>query len=248
MTSGAGNVLTVAAPPSRAQVLSALGTVRDPELDDAITSLGFVASCEVSGDGEVDVHLRLPTYFCAPNFAFLMVADADDAVRSVPGVSRASVSLDEHFASEEINRGVAARAGFVRSFDGLAADELDDLRADFLRKAVLAGTDRVCRPLLAAGRSAADLAGLTLGDAPPSADRERLRSRRADLGLAADDDAPLLIDPVTGAAVGVEALPLHLRRAQVTRVSVEANSGVCRGMLGVRYATVGIGQKDQKEE
>ena len=152
-----------------AQVLAALATVRDPELDEAVTTLGFVASCTVSDDGVADVHLRLPTYFCAPNFAFLMVADAFDAVSAVDGVSRAAVVLDDHFASEAINSGVAARSGFAGSFRGLAAGELDDLRADFLRKAVLAGTDRVCRPLVAAGRTASDLAALTLGDLPPGA-------------------------------------------------------------------------------
>ena len=46
-----------------ASVLAALGTVRDPELDEPVTSLGFVASCTVSADGVADVHLRLPTYF-----------------------------------------------------------------------------------------------------------------------------------------------------------------------------------------
>ncbi|MET0713194.1 MAG: iron-sulfur cluster assembly protein, partial [Jiangellaceae bacterium] len=58
------------------EVLEALGTVRDPELDEPVTSLGFVTSCTVSADGVADVRLRLPTYFCAPNFAWLMVADA----------------------------------------------------------------------------------------------------------------------------------------------------------------------------
>ena len=129
-------------------VLAALATVRDPELDEPVTTLGFVASCTVSAEGQAQVRLRLPTYFCAPNFAFLMVADAYDAVTAVPGVSSAEVILDDHFASDAINAGVAARAGFVGSFDGEAVDELDDLRATFLRKAVLAGTDQVCRPLV----------------------------------------------------------------------------------------------------
>ena len=224
-----------------AAVLAALDTVRDPELDEPVTALGFVASCTVSDDGVADVHLRLPTYFCAPNFAFLMVADAFEAVSAVAGVRRAEIVLDDHFASDAINEGVAARAGFVRSFDGEAAAELDALRTDFVRKAVLAGTDRVCRPLLAAGRSTDDLAALTLGEVPPSADRERLRARRAELGLPAGDDAPLLVDAVTGAAVGVQALPLHLRKARLTRVGVEANTGICRGMLRDRYAGAGVG-------
>jgi metal-sulfur cluster biosynthetic enzyme len=114
-------------------VLAALATVRDPELDEPVTTLGFVSSCTVSADGQTQVRLRLPTYFCAPNFAFLMVADAYDAVAAVPGVTAAEVILDDHFASDAINAGVAARAGFVGSFDGEAVDELDDLRATFLR-------------------------------------------------------------------------------------------------------------------
>ena len=127
--------------------LAALATVRDPELDEPITALGFVASCVVSCEGRAVVRLRLPTYFCAPNFAFLMVADAYDAVTGVPGVASAEVVLEDHFASDAINAGVAAQAGFVASFDGEAVAELGDLRARFLRKAVMAGTDQVCRPL-----------------------------------------------------------------------------------------------------
>ncbi len=229
----------------RAQILAALEAVRDPELDEPVTTLGFVSSCAVSEDGDVSVRLRLPTYFCAPNFAFLMVADAYDAVSAVAGVRRAEIILEDHFAADAINGGVAARSGFVQSFDGFAAGELDDLRSDFVRKAVLAGTDRVCRPLLAAGRTTGDLARLTLGDVPPSPDRERLRSRRAELGLPSGDDSPLLVDAVTGDPVGAEALPLHLRRARLTRVSVEANSGVCRGMLRERYGTRGLGEVEE---
>ena len=69
-------------------VYAALATVRDPELDQPVTTLGFVASCTVSAEGQAQVRLRLPTYFCAPNFAFLMVADAHDAVSGVPGDHR----------------------------------------------------------------------------------------------------------------------------------------------------------------
>ncbi len=223
-------------------VLAALETVRDPELDEPITRLGFVASCTVSAAGDARVRLRLPTYFCAPNFAFLMVADAYDAVSGVPGIRHAEIVLDGHFASDTINTGVAAQAGFVHTFAGEAVAELDRLRADFLRKAVLAGTDLVCRPLLAAGTAKGELAALTLGEVPPSPELDRLRRRRSELGLPAGDADPLLIDPATGAAVGVDALPLHLRRARATRVGIEANAGICRGMLRVRYDTRGEGE------
>ncbi|MDX6302747.1 MAG: hypothetical protein QOF53_3961 [Nocardioidaceae bacterium] len=226
-------------------LLDALGTVRDPELDEPVTALGFVSSCTVSSEGVAEVRLRLPTYFCAPNFAFLMVADAYDAVSAVPGVRRADVVLEDHFAADAINNGVAARAGFVESFEGLASGELDDLRRDFVRKAVLAGTDRVCRPLLASGRTPEELAGMTLGEAPPSTDRDRLRGRRADLGLPSDDGSPLLVDVVSGEAVGPEGLPLHLRRARLTRVNAEANGSMCRGMLQHRYGTRGQAEVEE---
>ncbi|MDS0139064.1 MULTISPECIES: iron-sulfur cluster assembly protein [unclassified Amycolatopsis] len=214
----------------RAAVWAALGTVRDPELDEPLTDLGFVARCEVSAAGHAVVRLRLPTYFCAPNFAFLMVADAYDAVAGVPGLTGLDIRLDDHFASDVINRGVAARQGFVASFDGEAVDELDTLRYDFVRKAVLAGTDRVCRSL---GR---DPAALTLGDLPPSPDLDRLRARRRELGLPAEDGDPLLLDPATGRAVSAAEAKRHLAFARLTRTSMEANSGVCRGMLRARYA------------
>jgi metal-sulfur cluster biosynthetic enzyme len=215
--------------------LAALTAVRDPELDEPVTALGFVASCAVSRAGRAVVRLRLPTYFCAPNFAFLMVADAYDAVTGVPGVTSAEVVLEDHFASDAINAGVAAQAGFVRSFDGEAIAELGDLRAQFLRKAVMAGTDLVCRPLVAAGATPAELLVLTLGDVPSSPELARLRQRRAELGLPAGEDAPLLIDPQTGERIGEAAVPLHLRKARVTRAGIEANTSICSGMFRVRY-------------
>jgi hypothetical protein len=164
-----------------------------------------------------------------------MVADAYDAVTGVPGVTSAEVVLEDHFASDAINTGVAAQAGFVRSFTGEAVAELDDLRAQFLRKAVMAGTDQVCRPLTAAGATPADLLALTLGDVPASPELTRLRQRRADLGLPSEDDAPLLIYPRTGERVAEPAVPLHLRKARVTRAGIEANTSICSGMFKARY-------------
>ena len=219
----------------RAAVWSALSTVRDPELDEPLTDLGFVSHCEVDPAGVASVRLRLPTYFCAPNFAYLMVADSYDAVSAVPEVVETVVQLEDHFAADAINNGVAARSGFVASFAGEAVNELDSLRADFLRKAVLAGTDRLCRSVIAAGTDAGDLAGMTLGDVPDGAVKERLRERRRELGLPSSDEDALVVDPDTGAPVEAAELRRHLGRARVTRVSQDANAGVCRGMLRARY-------------
>jgi metal-sulfur cluster biosynthetic enzyme len=223
-----------------AGVWEALRTVRDPELDADVVTLDFVGECHVDRDGVARVRLRLPTYFCAPNFAFLMVADAYDAVVAAPGVTRADVELIDHFASDAINTGVAARAGFVSSMAGTevgeAVDELHDLRRTFTERAVMAGTDLVVRPLMRAGATPEQVAAMTVADAPPGPELTRLLARRRELGLPADDDAPLVIDP-TGAAVGLDALPLHLRKARSYQVGVEANTSICSGQLAARYGT-----------
>jgi metal-sulfur cluster biosynthetic enzyme len=221
--------------PTRQAVWRALETVRDPELDQPITALGFVASCTVSTAGVTAVRLRLPTFFCAPNFSWLMVADAHDAVAAVPGVTRADITLEDHFAAEVINQGVAARAGFAAAFGDQARAELHELRRTFVRKAALAGQDRLARPLVQAGRTPERLAATRLGDLPPSADLDRLRARRAEIGIAAGDDAPLLLHP-DGQPVTAAQVPLHLRRTRLTAVSIEANAGTCRDLLAKRYA------------
>jgi metal-sulfur cluster biosynthetic enzyme len=231
---------TPVASPLAAGVWEALRTVRDPELDADVVTLDFVGECDVDPDGVARVRLRLPTYFCAPNFAFLMVADAYDAVVAVPGVTRADVELIDHFASDAINTGVAARAGFVSSMAGTevgeAVDELDELRRTFTERAVMAGTDLVVRPLMRAGATPEQVAAMTVADAPPGAELTRLLARRRELGLPADDAAPLVVDP-SGRAVGVDALPLHLRKARSYQVGVEANTSICSGQLAARYGT-----------
>jgi metal-sulfur cluster biosynthetic enzyme len=220
-------------PVDRSAVLNALGTVRDPELDEPLPDLGFVTSLDVDGD-TVRVHLRLPTYFCAPNFAYLMVADADTAVRAVPGVRRAEVVLDDHFTSDEVNTGVAQRRGFQDSFEGLADDELDELRTLFRRKALVARQQRLVRSLLEEGATKEQLGRLRLGDLPPSTELDTYLQRRAELGLDVGPEAPLVVD-TDGNPIPPELLEGHLRFARLTQVSIEGNAGFCRGMLATRY-------------
>jgi metal-sulfur cluster biosynthetic enzyme len=215
------------------RLIGALDTVRDPELDTSIVELGFVTACWLDDDGTARVRLRLPTFFCAPNFAFLMVADAYDAVRAVEGVAAADIVLEDHFAAAEINTGVAAHAGFVAAFDGMAQHELDDLRRHFLRKAMLAAQDRVARPLLAAGTDPDELAALRLGDVLPSADLDRLRARRQELGIPADDGDPLLVH-LDGTTVHHSEVRVHLRHTRTTRVSIETNTEYCTNLLSLR--------------
>ncbi len=218
----------------REKVLGALSGVRDPELDEPITDLEFVSGLEIKDDF-VFLRLRLPTYFCAPNFSYLMVADAKEAVLSVPGVERARVVLEDHYASDEINAGVNDERGFDRAFEGeTEGPDLEGLRTTFQRKAFVSRQEQLCRALLAEGNTPADLAEMTLGDVPPSGDFETYLERRTELGLDASAEAPLVVDP-DGNQVPRDAVVQHLRFARLTRVSIEGNGALCRGLLATRY-------------
>jgi metal-sulfur cluster biosynthetic enzyme len=223
------------------RVLAALGTVSDPELDEPISALGFVGACTVSGRGEVEVRLRLPTPQCAPNFAYLMAADAQAAVGRVPGVERVSVVLEDHYTGAEINAALERGAGFADAFPGETTGALDALRELFRRKALVARQARVCQALLGAGATPEAIAALRVADLAPGADARRCVELRSALGLpCGPDDAALVAGD--GSPLGAADLPTWLRRARLVSLSLETNGGLCRSLLNVRY-----GCPDQEE-
>jgi metal-sulfur cluster biosynthetic enzyme len=230
----------------RGAVVTALSTVRDPELDESIVDLGFVTETSIV-DGRAEVRLRLPTYFCAPNFAYLMVADAYDAVMSVDGVDHVSVVLEEHFASAEINAGVAAGSGFVGSFPGEAVAELHDLRRNFQRKAHTACLERACQRLIKDGWTVEGLSEAHLSDLPDSPERASLLRRRADIGLPLQGDSPMFVDD-SGGPVPPDQVPLRLRFARTVRVSIDGNAHFCRGLLTTRYPHAAADQRPRQPE
>jgi metal-sulfur cluster biosynthetic enzyme len=214
----------------RAQVVAALSAVYDPELDEPITTLGFVDSLSVSDRGDVDVHLRLPTPQCAPNFAFLMVSDARAALRAVPGIGSVSVVLDDHYTGDEIN----GAADFSSAFPGETTGDLGALRELFQRKALLARQGRVCQELLADGLSQAEVVDLTVADLGDGPEVARCLELRRELGLPCADDDPGLIAG-DGAALDAADLSTWLRRARLVGLSLESNGGICRSLLRVRH-------------
>jgi metal-sulfur cluster biosynthetic enzyme len=220
-------------------VLDALSGVRDPELDEPITELKFISDLRV-GEDEVDVTLRLPTPFCAPNFAYLMAHDARAALLSVPGVREARVVLEDHHTADEINAGMASGLGFestFSSFEESEGDGLEELRAIFRRKAFVSRQEKLCRMLLADGISPEELAQMRLYEVPRSEAKDKYLSRREELGLDVSADAQFLVDP-DGRELPDEAVMQHLRFARVTRLSIEANAGFCRGILAARHKDV----------
>ncbi|MEJ1109590.1 MULTISPECIES: iron-sulfur cluster assembly protein [unclassified Kribbella] len=215
------------------EVLTALATVMDPELDEPITELGFVRSIRLDNTG-VTVHLRLPTSFCSPNFAYLMASDAQDALRRVEGLGRIVVQLDDHHDSEKINAGLAADAGYVGTFGVEAETSLEELRSIFFRKAHTAAMER-CAAQVLRDRDLTDLHLLTLADLPEGPAKQALLRRRSAIGLSVDPGEPVVVDE-NGGPLAPEAVPLRLRFAKAVRISIEGNAHFCRGLLATRYA------------
>jgi hypothetical protein len=146
------------------------------------------------------------------------------------------VVLEDHHTADEINAGMAGGLGFEGTFSSFeeTGEDLDGLRAIFRRKAFISRQERLCRALLADGYSPAELAGMRLEDVPSSVGKEKYLNRREELGLDISEEAPFVVDP-DGLRIPEEAVVQHLRFARVTRLSIEANAGFCKGVLAARY-------------
>src|SRR2546426_3895312 len=163
MTIAAHSGPATCAGPDEAAVYAALDRVIDPEVDESLLKLEFIADVNIEGDC-VTVGLRLPTFWCAPNFAYMMARDTHDRLLEVAGVQRARVTLKDHFASDEITAGVTQGRPFEEVFPGDADGNLDGLRQLFRRKAFTMRQERCVRLLLEAGLSSEEIVELRLGD------------------------------------------------------------------------------------
>jgi metal-sulfur cluster biosynthetic enzyme len=220
---------------TRERVLEALDRVIDPELDEPITSLRFVSSVEIGRDGDVEIGLRLPTPQCAPNFAFLMAADARNAVRGLPGVRGVTVRLQDHYTGHEINAALARGEGFTGAFPGETADDdLQALRELFQRKALIARQSTLCEALLAGGASVEQVTASRVADLPEQPETERCLQLRKELGIASEPDSPAFVLP-NGEPLVADQLQRWRRTARLVRTSLEANGGICRSLLQARH-------------
>ena len=227
----------------RDQAYAALAAVMDPELDEPITDLGFVRSLVVTPSLNIKVHLRLPTSFCSPNFAYLMASDAKDVLTKLDWSRRVVVELDDHHDSAIINAGLAADAGYQGTFGHEADQSLDDLRDTFRRKAHTAAMERCLTALLRSDpdRPEASLGQVRLRDLPDDATTAALVRRRQALGLSTAADALVMVDH-EGRVYAPDDVPMALRRARLTRISIDGNAHFCRGLLRTRYPGA---QRDQ---
>jgi metal-sulfur cluster biosynthetic enzyme len=222
-----------------AEVWARLESVIDPELDESVTELGFVTSVGVDAGGQVRIDFRLPTYWCAANFAFLMADDMRIAVAALPWVEKVTVGLGEHMYADEINRGVAAGLSFQATFGSEASGELEEVRRTFMVKAFQRRQEVLLTYLLDHGHEAAVLLRVTVAElAALSCDSAghrlivRYLERRPVVGSHADDRAFVDQD---GALLDAGQIHAYLRALRRVGVNAEFNSALCRGLLATRY-------------
>jgi metal-sulfur cluster biosynthetic enzyme len=226
-----------------AQVRLALDRVTDPELDESVIDLRFIEHLTVDPNGTVSIGFRLPTYWCAANFAFLMAADMQREVGALPWVSDVRVTLGEHMYSEKINHGLANGLSFSATFGNDASTELDELRRTFLVKAFQRRQEALLNHLLKRGHFAEDLVSMSLHTLQAVAldpEDENLRRRYLDRRhVCADPAETLAFVDADGHWLAAENLAAYLRALGRVTINAEFNGALCRGLLAARFGEDG---------
>ena len=130
--------------PRLRDVWARLDLVNDPELDEALTDLGFVEAVSVGEEGDVLVCFRLPTYWCSPNFAFLMAEGIRREVGALPWVARVSVRLEDHMCADEMNEAVNHGRSFAEALALHAGIRRSRRRAGEVRRQGVPATPGGC--------------------------------------------------------------------------------------------------------
>lgn len=225
------------------EVWARLEEVPDPELDEPVTSMGFVELVTLGEGDRVEVDFRLPTYWCSPNFAFLMAEGIHREVSALPWVSRVVVRLHDHMFADQVNEGVNGGRRFRDIFRELSdGADLDELRAKFDEKAFQRRQEVVLLSLQARGLPPASIVAMTLGDLDrtvfqgeeDSAQAPRYRRLLVAKGLATEP-GDLAFRTWQGTALSAEGLTAHLQQLRSVRVNMEFNGALCRGLKQARY-------------
>ena len=231
-----------------AEVRAAISSVRDPEIDETVAALDFIVDVRID-DGAVEIALRLPTFWCPANFVYLMAGEMRAAVRALHWVRSFRMQLVDHFAADEINRGITEGLEFADVFPGQARGDLSVLRRTFAEKAFLMRQGELISFMTRQGSSGAFLLQTRIDEFERLADGQggRLRElwdayleKRAEIGLPMAADAVALTD-AEGIAIPVDGLTDHMRELRKVTTSARANGEMCRILMASRKAGFGCG-------
>lgn len=225
------------------EVWRALDHVTDPELDEPMTDMGFVETVAVDEAGCVQVFFRLPTYWCSPNFAFLMADGVKRAVEALPWVARCTVRLEDHLCAEEMNAAVNEGRSFAEAFAIRSeGDSLAAVRETFERKAFEKRQEAVLLGMRAMGFTPADAASMTLGaldllileDEEGARQLPRYRALLVGRGLARTPEDHAFPD-CDGNPLTVEGHAARMSALRSVRINMEFGGALCRGLKKHRY-------------
>lgn len=231
------------------EVWDRLSAVSDPELDEPITDMNFVEQVEIVDADSVLVEFRLPTYWCSPNFAFLMAFGIRAEVSALPWVRDVTVQLNDHCFGDEVNAGVNSGRSFHEIFaENCGGAVLHEVVDKFAAKAFDRRQEVVMLAVQALGRSAEEIVTMTLGALRKlrftGEEEQRQLPRYLDLlseRRLAVADGDLAFPTWEGRAIPAEDLAAHLGRLRSTRINMEFNGALCRGLASTRYREVEIG-------
>lgn len=225
-----------------------LAGVNDPELDEPVTEMGFIERADIGPGGHVEVSFRLPTYWCSPNFAFLMLEDVRLALESLSWRPSYRIGLKDHMFADEVNAGIAAGRSFAEIFGSLAErDDMEALREKFRVKAFKRRQEAVILDLKNAGiadneivrmsRSVFD--ALVIGNDRVRLNRERYRDA---LLQRWPESSPLdrVIVSEDGRRIEAANLAAHLADLRSVRINMEFNGALCRGLKDTRYKEMAV--------
>lgn len=233
------------------EVWDCLSAVTDPELDEPMTDMGFIERVEVNPDSrKVDVDFRLPTYWCSPNFAFLMAFDVRIAIAQLAWVTGVEVTLNDHCFADRVNDGVNGSRDFNDVFaEYCDGGDLDGVRLKFQEKAFIRRQETVLLGLEARGFAGEDIVEMTLGrfdsiefqGHEEAKQKPRYRELLVSRGLAGEPDDPAFVT-WEGDRLTATGLRDYLARLRGVRINMEFNGALCRGLQSTRYKEVQIGK------
>jgi metal-sulfur cluster biosynthetic enzyme len=254
---------------TEAQVYAAIADVLDPELDEPLVKLGFIDQVQVDGP-DVTVVFKLPTYWCSPNFAYLMAGDLRARISALPGIRTAYVELVDHCADDEITTSINQGKSFAEAFAGEVSEDenLEELRRIFLRKGFLMRQDKLLRQMLKAGLDEATILSLQVEDVIVDEKANQacvlttygavylegaglttgayLR-KGSIIGLFQTPDDLLFTDD-TGQPIIAGGLQEYQRRSRSVRLNIMFNTSMCKSLFRARYEHVGASESDQEED
>jgi metal-sulfur cluster biosynthetic enzyme len=236
----------------KANVLRALSTVTDPELDEPITDLGFVRTLEVSEDGRVSVDLVTSTFWCSPNFVYLMMEEARDVISKLPGIQEAHVTLGGHHDAPRINEGINSGKSFAECYGSEATGELGDLDRMIRTRALRSRLYSMAAALTRAGIPTEDLRDLSRSDIAldgeslvvKSRDRVFRVSQPADVQRVARylsfldglgrTTGPVVVWDLDGNPPETAELASALSLGRLAKANFGLNAELCRALLSAR--------------